>query len=76
MLRDVLCPATAADFRFFRGSSVAGVRARVYSFQAERLNSHWQVQIACSRNTIDFRNYHKYEADSSVTFENPAQKKP
>jgi hypothetical protein len=22
----------------------------------------------CSRNTIDFRNYHKYEADSSITF--------
>jgi hypothetical protein len=149
MLRDVLSPATAADFRFSRESSVAGVRARVYSFQVERLNSHWHVQIAsqsinpaykgsiwidpknarvlriemqaralpvefpadtvesavdyeyirigagefllpvhaeglscqrgtsnCSRNTIDFRNYHKYEADSSVTFENPAQKKP
>jgi hypothetical protein len=22
----------------------------------------------CSRNTIDFRNYHRFEADSSVTF--------
>jgi len=149
MLRDVLSPATAADFRFSRESSVAGVRARVYSFQVERLNSHWHVQVAsqsinpaykgsiwidpknarvlriemqaralpsefpadtvestvdyeyirigagefllpvhaeglscqrgtsnCSRNTIDFRNYHKYEADSSITFENPAQKKP
>lgn len=149
MLRDVLSPATAADFRFSRESSVAGVRARVYNFQVERLNSHWHVQIAsqsinpaykgsiwvdprnarvlriemqarslplefpadtvesvldyeyvrigtgefllpvhseslscqrgtnnCSRNTIDFRNYRKYDADSSITFDNPAPKKP
>jgi hypothetical protein len=149
MLRDVLSPATAADFRFSRESSVAGVRARVYNFQVEKPHSHWHVQIAsqsinpaykgslwidprnarvlriemqarslplefpadtvesvldyeyvrigggefllpvhseslscqrgtnnCSRNTIDFRNYRKYDADSSITFDNPAPKKP
>jgi hypothetical protein len=148
VLRDLFSRATAADFRFSRESSIAGLRARVYNFQVDKPNSHWHIQVAsqsvepaykgaiwidprnarvlriemqaralplefpadtlesavdyeyvrigtaefllpvhaeglscqrgtnnCSRNTIDFRNYHKYEADSSISFDNPVPEK-
>jgi hypothetical protein len=141
VLRDVLSPATAADFHSSRSSTIAGVTARVYDFTVQRENSHWHVQTGsqsinpaykgsiwidpatgrvfriemqarampreypldtvesavdwenvrlgggqfllpvhaenlscqrgsanCTRNAIDFRNYHKYEAQSDITF--------
>ncbi len=149
MLRDLFSSATAADFRVSRESTIAGLRARVYSFEVEKPRSHWRVQVAsqsinpaykgsvwidpsntrvlriemqarslpsqfpmdtvesavdyqylrigtgefllpvhaetlscqrgsnnCSRNTIDFRNYHKYDAQSNITFDTATPNKP
>ncbi len=141
-LRELLSPATAADFHLSRESLVSGAEARVYNFEVTRLYSRWRVQAAsqsivpaykgsvwidpksgrvlriemqarqipegfpldtvesavdyeyvrigegqfllpvhaenlscqrgtnnCTHNTLDFRNYHKYEAGTSITFD-------
>ncbi|HXS94360.1 MAG TPA: hypothetical protein VN736_07125 [Candidatus Limnocylindrales bacterium] len=142
MLIDLFSPATAADFHYVRVSRSGGVSARVYDFDVQHDNSHWDVHMGsqsyspayrgsvwidpatarvlriemqaygfpqsfptdhvesatdyeytrlgdakqyllpvhsetlncqrgtpyCSRNVIDFRNYHKYEGESTVTF--------
>jgi hypothetical protein len=46
--------------RLGSGEYLLPVRAETLSCQRGTSN--------CSRNTIDFRNYHRFEADSSVTF--------
>jgi hypothetical protein len=141
VLRDLLSPTSAADFRLRSESNAAGMKARIYDFEVQQANSHWHVQVAsqsmnpgykgsvwiepdsgrvlriemqarslpeefpldtvetavdyenvriaggqfllpvhaenlscqrgtsdCSLSKIDFRNYHKYEAESSVAF--------
>jgi hypothetical protein len=37
--------------------------------------SCWRENAQCSRNVIDFRNYKKYSADSSITFDSAAPNK-
>jgi hypothetical protein len=143
ILIDLFSPATSADFRFRRTSRTAGMDAKVYDFQVERENSHWNVRTGsqsfqpayrgsvwidpktarvlriemqarnmpeefpldkvesavdyeyvrlgstqqfllpvhsetlscqrgtnrCSRNTIDFRNYHKYAGEADIQYE-------
>ncbi len=142
-LRSLLSPRTAADFRFRKEATVAGLNTRVYDYKVERLRSDWRIQLGsqaiipgysgrvwidsknarvlriemqadnipeefpldkveaandygfvrlggvvdyllpthaenlscqrgsdvCSRNSIDFRNYHKYSGESTITFE-------
>jgi hypothetical protein len=46
ILRDLFSPYTNAAFQFRRYSTAAGLDARVYDFDVERDNSHWQVQVA------------------------------
>lgn len=142
VLIDLFSPATAAEFHYARTSRAAGITARVYDFNVQHNNSHWDIHMAsqsytpafrgsvwidpatarvlriemqaygfpssfptdhvesatdyeytrlgdakqyllpvhseslscqrntsfCSRNVIDFRNYHKYEGESTITF--------
>jgi hypothetical protein len=54
---------SAVDYQYVRiggGEFLLPVHAESLSCQRGSSN--------CSRNTIDFRNYHKYEAESNVTF--------
>lgn len=142
LLIDVLSTSTAADFRLRKEDLIGRRHARVYDFEVDQQNSHWNVMIAsqsinpaykgaiwidketarvlriemqarklpasfpvdriessmdydfirfdtrefllpvhaenlacqrgtnnCSWNTIDFRNYHKYSGEASITFE-------
>ncbi|HEY2012848.1 MAG TPA: hypothetical protein VGH38_05070, partial [Bryobacteraceae bacterium] len=145
VLIDLFSPATAADFHYKKDSRVGGVNAKMYDFNVEHKNSHWDIKVAaqsytpafkgsiwidpatarvmriemqaygfpesfptdhvesatdyqyirlgdakqyllpvhaetlscqrgtnyCSRNTIDFRNYHKYSGESNITFGTP-----
>ncbi|MDQ6666222.1 MAG: DUF5666 domain-containing protein [Acidobacteriota bacterium] len=142
-LRSLLSARAAADFKFRKTATVAGLETKVYEYKVERLNSDWRVQLGsqaiipgysgrvwidtknarvlriemqadnvpeefpldqveaandygfvrlggtqefllpthaenlscergtsiCSRNSIDFRNYHKYSGDSTITFD-------
>jgi outer membrane biosynthesis protein TonB len=142
VLIDLFSPATAADFHYKKDSRVGGVNAKMYDFNVEHKNSHWDIKVAaqsytpafkgsiwidpstarvmriemqaygfpedfpddhveaatdyeytrlgdakqyllpvhsenlacqrgtsmCSRNVIDFRNYHKYSGESTITF--------
>jgi hypothetical protein len=141
LMSDLFSPATAAEFRLARQTTVSGRTARVYDFQVDRSHSHWHVQTNsqsidpayqgsvwidpsgarvlrielqaralpvefpldtvetvvefgrvhlgeqdyllpvhaeslscergtsnCSRNSIDFRNYHKYDASSNILY--------
>ena len=54
-----------ASVRIGSGQFLLPVHAETLSCQRGTQN--------CSRNTIDFRNYHKYEAESSITFETPTR---
>jgi len=142
-LRSLLSSRTAADFKFRKTATVAGLETKVYDYKVERLNSDWRVQLGsqaiipgysgrvwidtknarvlriemqadnipeefpldqveaandygfvrlggtqefllpthaenlscergtsiCSRNSIDFRNYHKYSGESTIVFD-------
>lgn len=142
VLRDLFSLSTAAEFRFRKDSTMAGVPAQMFDFTVDRENSHWRIQVAsqsirpaykgsvwidkknyrvlriemqarslpeefpldkvesatdyeyvrlgstaqfllpvhaenlscqrgtniCSRNAIDFRNYHKYSGESNIIF--------
>ncbi|MDQ2899004.1 MAG: hypothetical protein M3Y07_04290 [Acidobacteriota bacterium] len=142
-LRSLLSPRAAADFKFRKTATVAGLETKVYDYKVERLNSDWRVQLGsqaiipgysgrvwidtknarvlriemsadsipeefpldqveaandygfvrlggtqefllpthaenlscergtsvCSRNSIDFRNYHKYSGESTIVFD-------
>jgi hypothetical protein len=46
VLRDLLWPGTAANFRFRRTSSAGGAAARVYDFEVRQTYSHWHVEVA------------------------------
>jgi len=45
LLRDLFSRSTAAEFRFRRDSTIAGMTAAVYDFQVQRENSHWRIQV-------------------------------
>jgi hypothetical protein len=45
LLRDLFSPSTAAAFVPRRDATIAGKTAAVYSFQVQRENSHWRVQV-------------------------------
>jgi hypothetical protein len=146
LLIDLFSPATDADFISNGESRVAGIEAKMYSFNVKRENSHWSLHFGsqtympaykgtawidprtarvlriemeavglptgfptdhvesatdyqyvrlggaqqfllpvhsdnlscqrdssfCSKNAIDFRNYHKYEGESTIHFEDAA----
>ena len=44
-LRSLLSRRTAADFRFRKESTVAGLNTRVYDYKVERLRSDWRIQL-------------------------------
>ena len=44
-LRDLFSPATAADFRYRRQSTAAGLPASVYDFQVDQAHSHWENRV-------------------------------
>jgi hypothetical protein len=59
------------DYQYLRigtGEFLLPVHAETLSCQRGSNN--------CSRNTVDFRNYHKYDAQSNITFDTAAQNKP
>jgi hypothetical protein len=43
VLIDLFSPATAADFRYRRGSVTAGKSTLVYDFDVQQPNSHWNI---------------------------------
>jgi hypothetical protein len=45
LLRDLFSPSTAAAFVPRRDATISGKTAAVYSFQVQRENSHWRVQV-------------------------------
>ena len=55
---------SAVDYSFTR----IGTESVLLPVHAETLGCHRDVKT-CSRNIIDFRNYRKYTADSTITFE-------
>jgi hypothetical protein len=46
LLIDLFSPATAAQFRYRRETSIAGMAAAMYDYQVERENSHWRILAA------------------------------
>ena len=44
-LLDLFSPTTAAQFRFRKNATVAGMAAAIYDFQVRHENSHWGVQV-------------------------------
>lgn len=46
VLRDLFSPATAAEFRSRRETTMAGMASMMYDFQVEREGSHWHIQVA------------------------------
>lgn len=62
---------SAVDYQYLRigaGEFLLPVHAETLGCQRGSNN--------CSRNTIDFRNYHKYDAQSSITFDTATTNKP
>jgi virulence-associated protein VagC len=55
---------SSTDYQFIR----IGDRQFLLPVHAEVLNCQ-RGSDDCSRNAIDFRNYHKYSGDSSITFD-------
>ncbi len=55
---------SAVDYEFVR---LGGTAEYLLPVHAEMLSCERGAN-ACSRNTIDFRNYHKFEGESSITF--------
>jgi hypothetical protein len=45
ILEDLFSPATQADFRFIKDSSIAGLSSAVFDFSVERPNSHWRISV-------------------------------
>ena len=44
-LKDLFHPNTRARFRFGEEAKIAGLPARIYDFDVEKVNSHWIVQM-------------------------------
>ena len=45
-LNDLFHPNTRTRFRFGEETKIAGLSARIYDFDVEKVNSHWVVQMA------------------------------
>jgi len=60
---------SATDYQYVQ---LGDARRYLLPVHSENLTCQRGTDL-CSRNTIDFRNYHKYTGESSVTFD--AQKK-
>ena len=45
VLEDLFSPATEADFRFIKDSSLSGLSSAVFDFSVERSNSHWRISV-------------------------------
>ena len=45
VLADIFSPVTAADFRFVRNATIAGMASSVFDFTVERPNSHWKISL-------------------------------
>ena len=58
---------SATDYQYIR---LGDAKQYLLPVHAETLTCE-RGSDACSRNTIDFRNYHKYTGESSITFETP-----
>jgi hypothetical protein len=49
ILADIFSPATAADFRFIKNTTINSFAASVYDFSVQQPNSHWQIQVPSQR---------------------------
>jgi hypothetical protein len=58
---------SATDYQYIR---LGDAKQYLLPVHAETLTCQRGSDI-CSRNTIDFRNYHKYSGESSITFDTP-----
>ena len=58
---------SAVDYEYVR---LGGAETYLLPVHSESLSCQ-RSSFACSRNSIDFRNYHKYTAESEITFTNP-----
>lgn len=58
---------SATDYQYIR---LGDARQYLLPVHAETLTCQRGTDM-CSRNAIDFRNYHKYTGESSITFEGP-----
>jgi hypothetical protein len=45
-LLDIFDPASKAQFRSVRSSTISGFRAQVYDYQVRSENSHWRLQVS------------------------------
>ena len=60
---------SATDYQFVR---LGDARQYLLPVHSETLACQRSSNF-CSRNSIDFRNYHKYTGETSITFENPKE---
>jgi hypothetical protein len=58
---------SATDYQYIR---LGDAKQYLLPVHAETLSCQRGTNM-CSRNTIDFRNYHKYSGESTITFTNP-----
>ena len=58
---------SATDYEYIR---LGDAKQYLLPVHAETLSCQRGTSM-CSRNTIDFRNYHKYTGESTITFGNP-----
>lgn len=58
---------SAVDYEYVR---LGGAETYLLPVHSESLSCQ-RASFACSRNSIDFRNYHKYTSESEITFTNP-----
>jgi hypothetical protein len=45
ILEDLFSPATDAEFRFMKDTSISGFSSAVFDFSVERPNSHWRISV-------------------------------
>lgn len=62
---------SAVDYQYIR---LGDTKQYLLPVHAETLTCQRGTSY-CSKNTIDFRNYHKYSGESTITFEQPKDKK-
>jgi hypothetical protein len=62
---------SAIDFQYIR---LGDLKQYLLPVHAETL-SCTRGTVECSRNVIDFKNYHKYTGESTITFGSPTKDK-
>ena len=60
---------SAVDYQYIR---LGDAKQYLMPVHAENLSCQ-RGSPYCSRNVIDFRNYHKYSGESTITFDKPAK---